>query len=230
MSEKNADEFIIIAHRGASEYEPENTFSSFDKAVEMGAQMMEFDVRLSLDNKLVVVHDPRVNRTTDGKGRVRDKTAGELLTLDAGNGNRIPLVEDIFKKYAGKIKFVIELKDYKTEEPVLELVEKYRMIDDVFIVSFSKRILKKIKYLKPEITTGLIKVLPINIAGDCRDCGADVIAVLRYFINKKLVEKTRRDKLHLFAWTVNDPVQCKQFRKMGVAGVVTNKPDILNLL
>ncbi len=227
MSEKTADNFIIIAHRGASEYEPENTFSSFDKAIELGADMMEFDVRLSLDNKLVVVHDPRVNRTTDGKGRVRDKTAQELLSLDAGGGNKIPLVEEIFKRYAGKIKFVIELKDYNTEEPILQLIEQYGIIDDVYIVSFSKRILKKIKILEPEITTGLIKVLPTNIARDCKYCGADVIAVLRYFINKKLVEKTRRDNLLLFAWTVNDHVQCVQFRKMGIVGVVTNKPDIL---
>jgi len=230
MSEKTADDFIIIAHRGASEYEPENTFSSFDKAIELGADMMEFDVRLSLDNKLVVVHDPRVNRTTDGKGKVRDKTARELLALDAGGGNKIPLVEEIFKRYAGKIKFVIELKDYNTEEPILELIEQYGIIDDVYIVSFSKRILKKIKILEPDITTGLIKVLPTNIAKDCKYCGADVIAVLRYFINKKLVEKTRKDNLLLFAWTVNDPVQCVQFRKMGIVGVVTNKPDVLKLV
>ena len=227
MPKNIIDEFIIIAHRGASEYEPENTFSSFDKAVELGAQMMEFDVRLSLDNKLVVVHDPRVNRTTNGKGRVRDKTAEELLTLDAGNGNRIPLVEDIFIKYSKKIKFVIELKDYNTEEPILELIEKYEMTDDVFVVSFSKRILRKIKYLEPKITTGLIKLLPTNIKKDCEYCGANVIAVFRYFINKKLVASTQRDNLHLFAWTVNDPVQCLKFKKIGLSGVVTNKPDLL---
>lgn len=228
MSEKNADDFIIIAHRGASEYEPENTFSSFDKAIELGAQMMEFDVRLSLDNKLVVVHDPRVNRTTDGKGRVRDKTAQELLALDAGNGNQIPLVEDIFKKYSGKIKFVIELKDYETEEPVLELIEKYGIFEDVYVVSFSKLILKRIKYFEPKITTGLIKVLPTNIEKDCSYCGAEVIAVLKYFITRKFVEKTKKYGLLPFAWTVNDKVQCIQFKKMGLTGVVTNKPDILS--
>ena len=227
MHENIIDEFIIIAHRGASEYEPENTFSSFDKAVELGAQMMEFDVRLSLDNKLVVMHDSKVNRTTNGKGKVRDKTTQELLTLDAGNGNHIPLVEDIFKKYSKKIKFVIELKDYNTEEPVLDLIEKYGMIEDIYVVSFSKRILRKIKYLEPKIITGLIKVLPTNIKKDCEYCGADVIAVLRYFINKKLVESTKRDNLHLFAWTVNDPVQCSKFKKLGLTGIVTNKPDLL---
>lgn len=227
MPENNASEFIVIAHRGASEYEPENTFSAFDKAIKLGAEMMEFDVRLSLDNKLVVMHDPRVNRTTDGRGRVRDMTANELLALDAGNGNSVPLVEEIFERYSKKIKFVIELKDYNTEDAVLELIKRYGILDEVYVVSFSKRILRKIKYLEPEITTGLIKVLPFNIARDCKYCGADVIAVLRYFVNKKLVEKTRNDNLLLFAWTVNDPVQCVQFRKMGVTGVVTNKPDIL---
>jgi len=227
MPKNSNDDFIIIAHRGASEYEPENTFSSFDKAIELGAQMMEFDVRLSLDNKLVVVHDPMVNRTTNGKGRVREKTVQELLTLDAGNGNRIPLVEDIFKNYSKKIKFVIELKDYNTEEQILELIEKYDMIEEIYVVSFSKRILRKIKYLEPKITTGLIKLLPTNIKRDCEYCGANVIAVFRYFINKKLIESTKKDNLHLFAWTVNDPVQCTQFKKIGLTGVVTNKPDLL---
>ena len=227
MPEHIIDEFIIIAHRGASEYEPENTFSSFDKAIELGSQMMEFDVRLSLDNKLVVVHDPTVNRTTNGKGKVSEKTLQELLELDAGNGNQIPLVEDIFRKYSKKIKFVIELKDYNTEEPILELIEKYNMIENIYVVSFSKRILRKIKYLEPKIITGLIKFLPTNIAKDCEFCGADVIAVFRYFINKKLVESTKRNNLHLFAWTVNDPIQCSKFKKLGLTGVVTNKPDLL---
>lgn len=228
MAVRSFDDFIIIAHRGASSYEPENTFTSFEKAIEMGADMIEFDVRLSLDNKLVCIHDSKVNRTTDGKGMVRDKTVVELLSLDAGSGNRIPLIEEIFSKYSKKIMFVIELKDYNTEEQVIELINKYGSIDRVFIVSFSKRILKRVKYLEPLITTGLIKFLPTNIAKDCRDCGADVIAVFRYFINKKLVDKTKQNGLHLFAWTVNNKAQCRQFKKMGLKGVVTDKPDILN--
>jgi len=228
MDGKKVDDFIIIAHRGASEYEPENTFSSYEKAIEMGAQMIEFDVRLSLDNKLVSIHDGKVNRTTNGTGKVKDKTAKELKELDAGNGNKIPMIEDIFSRYAKKTKFVIELKDYHTEEPVLELIKEYKNIDDVYIVSFSKRILKNVKNLEPKITTGLIKFLPTNISRDCKYCGADVIAVFRYFINKKLVEKTNKQGLNLFAWTVNDPVQCMQFKKLGLTGVVTNKPDILN--
>jgi len=147
MEGKKVDDFIIIAHRGASEYEPENTFSSYEKAIEMGAQMIEFDVRFSLDNKLVSIHDSKVNRTTNGTGKVKDKTAKELNELDAGNSNKIPMIEDIFSRYAKKTKFVIELKDYHTEEPVLELIKEYKNIDDLYIVSFSKRILKNVKNL-----------------------------------------------------------------------------------
>ena len=228
MAVKNDDDFIIIAHRGASKYQPENTFSSFDKAVELGADMIEFDVRLSLDNKLVAIHDSKVNRTTNGKGKVRNMTAQELKELDAGNGNKIPLIEEIFSKYSGKIKFVIEMKDQDTEEQLLELIYKHDALENVFIVSFSKKMLKRIKYLEPGITTGLIKFLPKNIEKDCRECGADVIAVFRYFINGKLVKKTEELGLHLFAWTVNDGIQCRKFKKLGLKGIVTDKPDLLD--
>ena len=228
MEGKKVDDFIIIAHRGASEYEPENTFLSYEKAIEMGAQMIEFDVRLSLDNKLISIHDGKVNRTTNGTGKVKDKTAKELKELDAGNGNEIPMIEDIFSRYAKKTKFVIELKDYYTEEPVLELIKKYNSIDDVYIVSFSKRILKNVKNLEPKITTGLIKFLPTNISRDCKYCGAEIVAVFKYFINKEMVEQTNKQGLKLFACTVNDPAQCKKFKKLGLTGVVTNKPDILD--
>ncbi|MGE0368474.1 MAG: glycerophosphodiester phosphodiesterase, partial [Candidatus Dadabacteria bacterium] len=85
--------FVKIAHRGASAYEPENTIRSFERAIGMKAEMIEFDVRQSMDGRLVVIHDAKVDRTTDGKGLVSEKTLAELKTLDAGEGERIPTFE-----------------------------------------------------------------------------------------------------------------------------------------
>jgi len=227
MQNRTENEFFIISHRGASEYEPENTMSSFKKAVELGTHMIEFDIRMSLDRELMVIHDKKVNRTTNGKGYVKDKTVEELKELDAGNGERIPTAEEVLSQFANKTKFVIELKELNTEEKLLEIIHKFNLINDVYIVSFHKRILKKIKYMEPSLITGLIKFYPSNIFKDCTYCNADVVAVFRSFINRKLVKKLEDKNLILFSWTVNKKDLGLKMKNIGVRGVVTNKPDLM---
>ncbi|MGI9534997.1 MAG: glycerophosphodiester phosphodiesterase [Thermodesulfobacteriota bacterium] len=227
MDNRLENNFLIISHRGASEYEPENTISSFNKAVEMGTQMIEFDIRMSLDRELVVIHDKKVNRTTNGKGYVRDKSLEELRELDAGNGEKIPTADEVISKFANRTKFVIELKEYDTEEKIIDLIHKHNVINDVYIVSFYKRILKRIKYMEPDLVTGLIKFYPSNIYKDCSFCNADVVAVFRSFINRNLVKKVEDNNLILFSWTVNKKDLGLKMKNLGVRGVVTNKPDLL---
>ena len=227
MAEKEHNGLIIIAHRGASSYEPENTMRSFKKALELGCDAIEFDIRMSMDRQLVVMHDSKVNRTTDGTGHVRDKTVEELKDLDAGDGEKIPTVEELFKEFSGKANFVLELKEYNTEEQVLDMIYRYGMLENSYIVSFSKRILKKIKILEPGITTGLIKFYPNNIFRDCEYCGVDKVAIFRSFINKKITEKIRDKNLKLFAWVVNKKDVALKLQKMGIRGIVTDRPDIL---
>lgn len=101
-----------IAHRGASGYAPENTFAAFDIAAEMNADFIELDVQLTKDGQIVVIHDDKVDRTTDGSGFVKDFTLKKLQSLDAGSwygaefkGERIPLLEEVLKRYHSKIGF-----------------------------------------------------------------------------------------------------------------------------
>jgi len=227
MPDDAKEEFIIISHRGASGYEPENTVSSFRKAVALGAQMIEFDVRTSLEGELVIMHDSKVNRTTNGKGYIRDKTLEELRELDAGNGEKIPTVEEVISEFAGT-KFVIELKEYNSEDKILDIIHKYKVINDVFIVSFHKRILKRIKHMEPDVLTGLIKFFPFNIYKDCNFCNADMIAVFRYFITSGLVQKVHDMKLELFAWTVNKKGLALKMKNLGIRGIVTDNLDLLS--
>ncbi len=227
MAEDAEKEFMIISHRGASHYEPENTMASFRKALSLGAQMIEFDVRASLDGELVVMHDRTVNRTTDGKGHVRDKTLDELKELDAGNGENIPAVEEVISELRGRTKFVIELKEYNTEDALLDIIRRHGALNDVFIVSFHKRILKRIKCTEPQVRTGLIKVFPFGIQKDCSFCGADAAAVFRYFVSSGLVRKVKEANLELFVWTVNSKRPALKMKEMGVRGIITDKPDLL---
>lgn len=221
------DKFIRIAHRGASGYEPENTVKSFEKAIELNADMIEFDVRESLDGHLVVMHDETVDRTTSGTGPVSMKTLSELKDLDAGEGQQIPMVEEILEFGKDRTKFVLELKQDGVEDKVVSLLNKYDLLDDVYIVSFKPRRLKMIKELEPRLKMGLIILAAINPVKLTKDCGADFMAPYHKFISKSLIDNAKESGLYTFTWTVDEYSKAQSLREKGVSGIVTNKPDII---
>ncbi|MBI2486043.1 MAG: glycerophosphodiester phosphodiesterase [Deltaproteobacteria bacterium] len=227
MKDTEKRHFYKIAHRGASAYEPENTLRSFKRAIEIGAEMMEFDVRFSQDGHLVIIHDKKVDRTTNGHGLVREMTLSELKKLDAGKGEKIPTLEEVFDFGKGTIKFVVELKDRGTEEKVINLVRDKGLIDDVFLVSFHCDLIKRAKSLEPRIRTGLIMLFSFDTVGKGKECRADAVAPSQYFITRGMVEKVNKNGMFLFAWTVDDPKKAKKLKEIGVDGIVTNKPDLL---
>ena len=219
--------FIKIAHRGASAYEPENTLRSFERAIELDAHMIELDVRYSLDRHLVVVHDKTLDRTTDGTGLVELKTLSELKELDAGMGEKVPTLEEVLELGIGRTKFVIELKDNGVEHEVVDIVNKYNLLDDVFIVSFKSKRLKMIKHLEPKLRTGLILFASLNPIGLAKSCGADVVAPFRWFVSKDFVDSARKSGLYTFTWTVDEASKARDLKDIGVSGIVTNKPDVI---
>jgi glycerophosphoryl diester phosphodiesterase len=219
--------FVKIAHRGASAYEPENTIRSFRKAIELGTDMVELDVRKSLDGRLVVIHDSKVDRTTDGRGLVRSKSLDELKELDAGKGERIPTLEEALESAAGKTRFVIELKEDGLEERVIGAVKDYGLMDDVIVISFKVVRLRAVKELEPGLKTGLILFASANPLGIARMCRADAVAPFRWFITRGLAERARDAGMRLFAWTVDDREKAERLRELGVCGIVTNKPDLI---
>lgn len=227
MSLLPKQKFLRIAHRGASAYEPENTLRSFWKAVEMGTDMVELDVRKSLDGRLVIIHDSSVDRTTDGKGQVRMKSLVELKELDAGMGERIPTLEEAVECVAGRTKLVIELKEDGLEDRVIRVIKEFGVTDDVFVVSFKPVRLRAVKELEPDLKTGLILFASVDPLGAARKCGADAVAPFRWFITRKLAERARAAGMYLFTWTVDEKERAERLRDMGVSGIVTNRPDLI---
>lgn len=221
------DTFIRIAHRGASAYEPENTVKSFEKAIELNADMIEFDVRETLDGHLVVMHDETVDRTTSGTGFVSMKTLNELKGLDAGDGQEVPTVEEVLELGKDRTKFVLELKQDGVEDKVISILNKHDLLDDVFIVSFKPKRLKMIKKIEPKVKMGLIILAAINPVNLTKSCGADFIAPYHKFITKSLIESAKQSGLTTFTWTVDEYSKAKSLRDKGVRGIVTNKPDII---
>lgn len=163
---------LIIAHRGCSATHPENTLAAFKAAIAAGAHMIELDVNLSADRRLVVIHDRTVNRTTNGRGAVGDLTVAQLTRLDAGSwfdprfqDERIPTLAQVLDSVRGRLMVNIEIKSEAVEghgpvdaveRQVLELVHAMAMDDAILISSFAWRVLEKIRRLDARIALGLL--------------------------------------------------------------------------
>lgn len=220
--------FYIIAHRGASAYMPENTVASFRKAIELNADLIELDVRRTLDNRLVVIHDSKIDRTTNGSGYVCEKTLDELRQYDAGDGEQIPTLEEVLELANDGTGFVIELKEERTEDQVIDITKQFGIAERVFLVSFKSKVIKYIKTAEPSVRSALISLHPFRVVEKGLKCGADAIGLSKYFINERLVQSTHNNDMLIFAWTVDSPARARKLREMNVDGIVTNKPDIMD--
>lgn len=218
---------IVIAHKGASGHAPENTLRSFRKAVEYSAQMIELDIHETLDGKLVCLHDSTVDRTTNGNGAVHSFTYKELRELDAGEGERIPLLEEVIKFAYRKIQVNIELKVIGVEKKVLEIVESHRMLQDIIISSFFHGTLATVRDLNELVETGVLVNKPKDeLVRYALDFKANAINPLHELVNLDLIVDAHNAGLKVYPWTVNDAQIMKQLYSVGVDGLITDFPDI----
>jgi glycerophosphoryl diester phosphodiesterase len=218
---------LRIGHRGARAYEPENTVRSFRKALEMGVDAVELDVRKTRDNHLVVIHDADVKRTTNGKGLVADLTLKELKELSTEKGEKIPTLEEALEFLEGKVKILIELKEEGLEEKVLSTVCAKKVEKNVIITSFLESALKKTRELNKEIPTGLIYAQHKNPIKAALELKANYILPLYRFTHTANVEKAHENGLKVIVWTINTPEEAAEYVTKGVDGIATDKPDIL---
>jgi len=140
-----------IAHRGASAYEPENTLRAFERAIALGATMIELDVHLSRDERLVVVHDADLSKTTNGVGRVHEMSLDQIKRLDAGRGERVPTLPEAIELARGRAQLYIELKGQRTPAPLAQTLRDMRFADQAIVASFYPWLTQKVKWLAPEI-------------------------------------------------------------------------------
>jgi len=221
---------LIIAHRGASAYAHQNTLEAFRIAMEMGADMIEFDVRKTVDDILIVSHDDNV------EGRlIKDRTWDEIHGAAMDAGYIVPTLKETFEFTEGKIKLDIELKEDGYAESVAELAMEYMGASDFVITSSLDSAVKAVKNRYPEIVTGLVlgsrplSRMPWSLfpAKRIRDTGADILAVDRELLRLGFLRVVKKLGLPVYVWTVNDR---KLMRKLlstdGVAGIFTDKPDV----
>ncbi|MBW2367461.1 MAG: glycerophosphodiester phosphodiesterase [Deltaproteobacteria bacterium] len=222
---------IIFAHRGASGHAPENTLLSIQTALDMGACWVEVDV-FAVEGELVVIHDRRLERRTNGIGDVTRQRLSYLRSLDAGQGERIPLLAEVMELLAGRAGLNIELKGADTPGPVTELVVKYFKkkkfsVDQILISSFNHETLLEVKSLVPPIAVGaIIGGLPLHGAKFAEELNAYSIHMNSIYISHGFVVDAHRRGFKVFAYTVNHIDEFRRMASLGVDGVFTNYPEI----
>jgi glycerophosphoryl diester phosphodiesterase len=218
---------LRIGHRGARAYEPENTLRSFKKALEIGADAVEFDVRKTKDNHLVVIHDTDVKRTTNGKGLVADLTLKEIKDLSTEKAEKIPTLEEVLDFMDAKAKMLIELKEAGYEDKILSLITARKLRKNVIIVSFLEDALKKIRELDQEIETGLLYSKHKNPVKAALELKANYLLPLYRFTHTGNVQKAHENGLKVIVWTINTVEEAAEYAKKNVDGIASDKPDIL---
>jgi glycerophosphoryl diester phosphodiesterase len=217
--------FFVVAHRGASGYEPENTLRAVRRALEMGVDAVEVDVRLSRDGVPVVIHDEAVDRTTNGRGLVRGMSVEELRRLDAGKGERVPLLSEVLEEVKGRCVLFAELKEVDAAEPALKLVEAAGMLDSVLFISFEQEALAAVKRLAPRSHVGLIYAKPSDGIVAAKRLGCEFVLPHYRLATEKAVAFAHRMGLLVVAWTVDDAETAAELKRRGVDGVASNYPD-----
>ena len=219
---------LRIGHRSARAYVPENTLKSFKKALEIGVDAIELDVRKTKDNQLVVIHDADIKRTTNGEGLVSAFTLMEIQGFDAGSGEKIPTLEEVLDFLDKKAKVFVELKESGIEEQVLAIVKEKGLEKNVIITSFIEEALKKVRELNGNVETGLIYVNYKNPIKAALELKANYLLPLYRFTHTANVKKAHQNGLKVVVWTINKPEEVKEYAKKGVDGIASDNPDILN--
>lgn len=218
---------LRIGHRGARTYAPENTITSFKKALEIGVDAIELDVRKTKDNQLVVIHDDDVKRTTDGEGLVCELTLKEIKCFSVEGGEKIPTFEEALDFLDKKVKVFVELKEEGIEKQVLFAVYERGLEKNVVITSFLEDALKKVRELDDKVETGLIYAKHKNPLKAALGLKANYLVALYRFVHTANVEKAHENGLKVVVWTINTPEEVEAYVKKGVDGIASDKPDIL---
>ncbi len=219
--------FAVVAHRGASGYEPENTLRAFKRALDMKADMIEADVRLSKDGIPVVIHDGSLDRTAGVHGFVKDYTVDELRRFDVGLGEKIPLLSEALEFVKDRICFILEVKEVEASIPSLRMVEEMDMMEQILFASFHPEALRIISNSNREAYLCLIYSKPGRYMFEARDLGCIAVAPHYRLLSGRMVETAHNLKLKVNAWTIDDIETANRIVKMGIDAITTNKPDII---
>lgn len=224
----------IIGHRGACGYAPENTFASFDLALEMGVDGLETDIHRTKDGHLVLIHDDTVDRTTNGHGAVAELTLAELQALDAGvrfhykfAGQRIPTLDDFLSRYVRRTEILdLEMKGAGVEEGTVDAVRRHGAMSSAILKSFQLEYVERAHALLPEAATcWLTYPFTAELIDRAAAAGFNEIGPAVETATPELVAYARSKGLLVRGWKVTSKELLRRAYALGLDGISLNWPD-----
>ena len=218
----------VVGHRGAAGLAPENTLKGFRCAIDLGIDYTECDVHFTWDNYLVVMHDDRVDRTTNGTGAIGQMTFDAIRRLDAGDGEQVPTFDEVLETVQGKMKLLCELKGEGVEEAVVNAVVARKMETEVIFTSFHLDRIQKVQAMGDNLTVHATFGNPSDddIAGAI-DMGVASIDINYRNLCLRMVRQIRDAGLGVTAWNPDTLEEQKAMIGLGVTTICSNRPDIL---
>ncbi len=226
---------LVIGHRGAMGHETENTIASVDKALELGVDMIEIDVFRIRSGEIVVFHDDRVDRLTNGVGSIEAYNVVYARNLIVKGNHRIPFLQEVLQTVDKKAMLNIELKGANTADRVNFIIENYIKnhgwtLDQFLISSFNWEELKVMRQLNPEIPIAvLIEQDPLDAIDIANELNAVAINPYYKMLSAAKVKQIHNAGFKVYTWTVNEPADILQMKKIGVDGIFSDYPERLIL-
>jgi glycerophosphoryl diester phosphodiesterase len=237
---------FVIAHRGDSAHRPENTLASFVSALESGTEIMEFDVQLTGDGHVIVIHDPTLERTTTGRGSVREMTLAQIRGVSAGyparfgdayRGERVPTLAEALAFLRERCRPMIELKsesvtddaDGGLEALTIEEIRRAHMERDCALISFSSRALQRCRKAAPEILRGHLfhDATAEQVLEGARAVGTDLVMPEKGMLTDALFERTRAAGLRVATWVLDEPEELAAVARFELYGFASNRPAVM---
>ena len=226
------NQILIMGHRGASAIVPENTLKAFEKAIDLKADFIEFDVQKTLDGELVITHDEDIKRITGHDGIISKMTLNELKMLDFGEGEKIPTLEELVKLTKNKIKLNCEIKVKGITEKVIKIFRKWDILNTTIVSSFIHEELLAIQKLAPSVRLASLEPTPGTIKIDwvrkkemieyCINNKLYAINPIVMMVDQQFIDYAHANDIKVFPWTVDSRISIKKLIRLGADGIITN--------
>lgn len=222
---------VAIGHRGARGHAPENTLHGLETGIRLGADALEFDVQLHPSGELLLMHDLRVDRTTNGKGLLSELPLEQLRRLDAGQGQQIPTLAEALDLIEGRVLVNVELKTWNgCAQAVARVLREYVAdgwaLENFMVSSFHLPELYEFKQAAPEIPVGVLYCgVPWEWGGIAAELDASTLNLSDEFVDERLLADAHARDLQVYVYTVNEPAEIARLRGLGVDGLFSDYPE-----
>lgn len=233
----------VVGHRGLAGLAPENTLSALREAAAAGAEGAEFDIRRTADGKIVLLHDDKLDRTTDGEGLLANATWETVSKLDAGSwkdpkwaGERLPSLPEALRLLAGtSTRPVVEVKEQGLEDGLLEALRAEQMLERSAAISFFDDVVANLRKREPKLVVGWLYGKKLEgkpaeqaefIAAKALSLGTALVDLEQKLLSPALIDLLHARGIVVWAWTVNEPARMAELIRWGVDSITTDRPDI----